>query len=82
MFASQKDFLNARLDSVPVVFSSTVHMPWLKWMDMGDRPGHIVWHAGGAKLGSINELPDGYRQRAEKDYPAMLTANPARGATA
>jgi Protein of unknown function (DUF1838) len=82
MFASQKDFLDARLDSVPVVFSSTVHMPWLKWMDMGDRPGHVVWHAGGAKLGSINELPDGYRQRAEKDYPAMLTANPARGATA
>jgi hypothetical protein len=82
MFASQKDFLNARLDSVPVVFSSTVHMPWLKWMEMGDRPGHIVWHAGGAKLDSVRELPDGYRQRAEKDYPAMLTANPARGATA
>jgi len=82
MFASQKDFLNARLDSVPVVFSSTVHMPWLKWMDMGDRQGHIVWHAGGAKLQSIDELPTGYRQRAEKEYPAMLTANPARGATA
>lgn len=82
MFASQKDFLNARLDSLPVVFSSTVHMPWLKWMDMGDRPGHVVWHAGGAKLRSIDELPDEYRQRAEKDYPAMLTANPARGATA
>lgn len=82
MFASQKDFLNARLDSLPVVFSSTVHMPWLKWMDMGDRPGHVVWHAGGAKLRSIDELPAEYRQRAEKDYPAMLTANPARGATA
>jgi hypothetical protein len=82
MFASQKDFLNARLDSLPVVFSSTVHMPWLKWMDMGDRPGHVVWHAGGAKLRSTDELPDDYRQRAEKDYPAMLTANPARGATA
>jgi hypothetical protein len=82
MFASQKDFLNPRLDSVPVVFSSTVHMPWLKWMDMGDRPGHIVWHAGGAKLRSIDELPSEYRRRAEQEYPAMLTANPARGATA
>lgn len=82
MFASQKDFLNTRLDSVPVVFSSTVHMPWLKWMDMGDRPGHIVWHAGGAKLRSIDELPTGYRLRAEKDYPAMLSVDPARGATA
>ncbi len=82
MFASQKDFLNARLDSVPVVFGSTVHMPWLKWMDMGDRPGHIVWHAGGAKLRSIDELPAGYRKRAEQEYPAMLTVNPARGATA
>lgn len=82
MFASQKDFLNTRLDSVPVVFGSTVHMPWLKWMDMGDRPGHIVWHAGGAKLRSIDELPADYRKRAEQEYPAMLTVNPARGATA
>jgi hypothetical protein len=80
MFASQADFLNAKLDSVPVVFGSTVHMPWLKWLDMGDRPGHVVWHAGGAKLNSIDELPAEFRRRAEKEYPSLLSANPATAA--
>ena len=69
-----------KLDSVPVVFGSTVHMPWFKWLDMGDRPGHLVWHAGGAKLKSIDELPVEYRRRAEREYPALLTADPAKSA--
>ena len=80
MFASQKDFLDRKLDSVPVVFGSTVHMPWLKWLDMGERPGHLVWHAGGAKLKSIDELPDEYRARVQKEFPALLSADPARAA--
>ena len=77
MFAATRDFRNPRLASIPVVFGSTVFMPWLKWMDMGERPGHVVWHASGIKLGSIEELPPEYRARAEKEYPALLTANPA-----
>ena len=80
MFASQKDFLDNKLASVPVVFGSTVHMPWLKWLDMGERPGHVVWHAGGAKLNSIDELPTEYRRRVEKEYPSLLSANPATAA--
>ena len=81
MFASQKDFLDKSLPGIPAVFSSTVHMPWLKWLDMGERPGHLVWHAGGAKLNSIDELPAEYRQRAEKEFPALLSANPATAAS-
>jgi hypothetical protein len=80
MFASQKDFADSRLASTPVVFGSTVHMPWLKWLDMGDRPGHVVWHAGGAKLKSIDELPGEYRRRADKEFPALLSADPAKAA--
>ena len=78
MFASQEHFLNDRLPAIPVVFGSTVHMPWLAWLDMGDRPGHLVWHAGGAKLDSIDELPLEYRQRADREFPALLTADPER----
>jgi hypothetical protein len=80
MFASQRAFSDRDADSVPSVFSSTVFMPWLKWMEMGDRPGHVVWHASGAKLTSIAELPAEYRRRAEKEYPQLLTADPARAA--
>lgn len=78
MFASLADFTNQRLPSVPVVFGSTVFMPWLKWMDMGERPGHVVWHASGTKLDSIDDLPEEYRRRAEKEYPQLLTADPSK----
>jgi hypothetical protein len=79
MFAPVRDFLG-REPRLPAVFSSTVHMPWLKWMGMGDRPGHVVWHASGAKLDSVDQLPREYRARAERDFPALLTADPARAA--
>lgn len=78
MFVSLSAFLDQRLDNVPAVFSSTVFMPWLKWMEMGEQPGHLVWHASGAKLDSIRDLPPEYRQRAEKEYPQLMTADPSR----
>ena len=46
-------------------------------MEMGDRPGHLLWHAAGAKLNSIDELPEAYRKRAEAEYPERLTVNRA-----
>ena len=76
MFVGRKDFLNDEIDALPSVFSSTVFMPWLRWMDMGDRPGHVIWHASGAKLESIDQLPSEYRQRAESEFPERMSANP------
>jgi Protein of unknown function (DUF1838) len=76
MFASRRDLANRRLARVPATFSSTVFMGWLKWMDMQDQPGHVVWHASGAKLRSIDDLPREYRERAEREYPQRLTAKP------
>lgn len=77
MFAPVEQFLDERLDSVPAVFSSTVFMPWLKWLEMGERPGHLVWHASGAKLESIGQLPEEYRRRAEQEHPRLMSADPA-----
>ena len=45
-------------------------------MNMGDRPGHVIWHASGVKLRSIDDLPAEYRDRAEKEYPERMSANP------
>jgi hypothetical protein len=78
MFVPLDRFNDPEVLNLPTVFSSTVFMPWLKWMDMGDRPGHLIWHASGAKLASIEQLPAEYRQRAEAEYPQYLTANPDR----
>ncbi len=77
MFASRRDFRNARLAALPTVFSSVVFMGWPKWMsNMGDKPGHVVWHASGAKMRSIADLPREYLDRAEKEFPQRLTARP------
>jgi hypothetical protein len=51
-------------------------MNWLKWMDMKDQPGHVIWHASGVKLQSMDQLPRAYRERAEEEYPDRLSARP------
>lgn len=77
MFAPRAAFLDERVDTLPSAFSSTVFMGWLKWMSMGDRPGHVIWHASGAKLRSIDELPKEFLARARREYPERLSARPA-----
>jgi hypothetical protein len=72
MFATVAEFNDPELLRIPAVFSSTVTMPWLEWMEMGDRPGHLLWHAAGAKLPSLDALPADYRKRAEKEYPERM----------
>lgn len=80
LFAALADFMDGSLDAIPATFSSTVVMPWLKWLEMGDRPGHLLWHASGAKLESVAQLPREYRERAGREHPELLTADPAKRA--
>lgn len=76
LFAQRRDVLDTRLARLPATFSSTVFMGWLKWMDMKGEPGHVIWHAAGAKLRDIGDLPSEYRARAEREYPERLSARP------
>lgn len=76
MFGPADDFFNDDIASVPSHFSSTYLSPWLGWMEMGDRPGHLVWHASGRKLESAEEIPGEYRARVEAEHPGKLTAHP------
>jgi hypothetical protein len=76
MFVTQAAFRDARVQALPALFTATVINPWPKWMDMGDRPGHVIWHASGVKLSSVAELPEEYRRRAEQEFPKLLTAKP------
>lgn len=76
MFGRAEDFFDPKVPSVAAHFSSTYLSPWLGWMDMGDRPGHLVWHASGRKLRSVEEVPAEYRARVEAEHPGKLTAHP------
>ena len=76
MFVRRTEFFDDRFVALPSVFSSTVFMGWLKWMRMRDYPGHVIWHASGAKLSSLTEVPKEFLARAEREYPERLTAKP------
>jgi hypothetical protein len=82
MFASRAAFFDDRLDMLPSTFSSTVFMGWLKWMNMAEHPGHVIWHASGAKLSSIEQLPRAFLDRARREHPERLSARPSRVKTA
>lgn len=59
---------------VPASFSSTYFAPWPVWMDMQGHPGHVVWHADGVKLESVDELPAHFRRWMDQRHPDRLRA--------
>jgi hypothetical protein len=76
MFARINDFANRSVRNLPATFSSTVFGPWLDWMDMADEPGHLIWHAAGAKIASVADLPAEFRMCLEREHPERMTAYP------
>lgn len=70
------EFLDPTVKRFSSFFSSTWFSPFPAWMDMGDIPGHNVWHSTGAKLKSIDDIPAEYLDRARTDYPESLSARP------
>jgi hypothetical protein len=63
-FIRRDHFLDPGMGRLPTMFTASVFQPWPAWMQMGDRPGHVVWHASGVKLKSTDEIPDEHRLRA------------------
>ncbi|MEO8224415.1 MAG: DUF1838 family protein, partial [Gammaproteobacteria bacterium] len=59
---------------VPASFSSTYFAPWPAWMDLQGQPGHVVWHADGVKLDSVDRLPDHFRRWMAERHPERLAA--------
>lgn len=76
MFGSEAELADPRIARPATTFSSSYSAPYLKWMEMGEAPGHLLWHSSGRKLASIGEIPAAYRARAERMQPAHFTAPP------
>jgi len=75
MFAPLDEFLDANNLSLSTMFTATVLMPWLPWMDMDDVEGHTLWHASGVKLDSIDQLPEEYSKRMMAEHPELSGFN-------
>ena len=76
MFCLADDFADPAIMSLRSSFSSTYFSPWLPWMGMHGRAGHLIWHSSGCKLNSVDEVSEAYRERADRLFPGKLTANP------
>ncbi|WP_446831092.1 DUF1838 family protein [Candidatus Foliamicus sp.] len=76
MFCLADDFADSSISSLRSSFSSTYFSPWLHWMGMEGREGHLIWHSSGCKLESVDEVSEAYRERADRLFPGKLTANP------
>ena len=51
--------------------------PWAPWMEMGGRPGQMVFNAMGRKLpGGFEELPDVLKNEIRANYPIYEEAPP------
>lgn len=74
-FARLDELADRSKTSVPSIGSWTRFAPWLPWMEMGNRPGWLVYHGHGAKLmNGVADLPKIVRDYAEKHHPEWLTA--------
>ena len=75
MFAPLDEFLDQDNLSLSTMFTATVLMPWLPWMDMDNVEGHTLWHASGVKLDSIDQLPEEYSKRMMAEHPELSGFN-------
>ncbi len=47
---------------------------WERWLEMGDAPGHDIWHFDGVKLTSFDGLDADYLERARAMTPKFDTS--------
>jgi hypothetical protein len=74
--ARRADLHDLERPFVPASFSSTYFAPWPAWMDLQGQPGHVVWHADGLKLESVDNLPAHFRRWMDQRHPERLAAPP------
>lgn len=47
---------------------------WLPFMEMGNQPGHMVYHSQTRGLRSVSEIPKNILDHIEKNHPQYLEA--------
>lgn len=66
------EFTNPSINSLPAHFVGSYLFDYPRWLNMGERPGHLMAMFDGKKVSSVEELPDEFLDRARRDYPELL----------
>lgn len=74
-FARREELEDATLTSVQEFGTWSRVGPWLPWMEMGDRPGYLLYHGRSNKLlGGVDEIPERLRAWMAEHAPKYLGA--------
>jgi hypothetical protein len=71
-WVSRSQFEDKSIRSLPVEFTGVYVFPFPKWLDMGDRKGHMYGMWDGRKLQGPAELPGEFLRRTEREFPELL----------
>jgi hypothetical protein len=70
--SGKQQALDPRVSSAACTGSWTRIGPWLPWMLLGARPGHLFYRSATKKLQSIEQLSPTVRDYTAKRYPEFL----------
>jgi len=74
-FAIRAELEDETRTSVSEVGSWSRVGPWLPWMEMADRPGHLLYHGRSRKLmGGVSEVPKRLHKYINEHMPKYLHA--------
>ena len=76
LYGSYGELANPGLDTARCTFTYDAFMEWWPWMLMGQSPGQMLWHAGGRKLDSLDDIPTASRLGFETIHPAIFRERP------
>ena len=70
---TRKDFYDPSVTALPYQTSGFYVFPFPAWMQMGDRPGHMLgaWSGRRAVMG-VRDLPRQFRERVARENPELL----------
>ena len=75
---SSTSFVDKALFDDPAVTSLPCHssgfyiFPFPAWMNMGDRPGHMIGAWYGGKIDGVDQLPQDFHARTLREHPTLL----------
>ncbi len=76
-FVDAKGLFDADMVDAPRSFVSWVRVSqWLPWMEMGSRPGYLIFNTQGSSIDSSDELPAVLKAELEANYPTYFAPPP------
>jgi hypothetical protein len=65
-------FNDKRITGLPGTSTGLYVFPYPKWLDMGDRPGHLLGYWDSWKIKRVEDFPDRFLAKLRRDHPELL----------